>query len=46
MIYAPVALFAYNRPDHTRRTIDALRQNKLANDTELTIFSDAPKSEA
>lgn len=46
MTYAPVALFVYNRPDHTRRTIDALRQNKLANDTELTIFSDAPKSEA
>ena len=43
MIYAPVALFVYNRPDHTRRTIDTLRQNKLANDTELTIFSDAPK---
>jgi hypothetical protein len=46
LIYAPVALFVNNRPDHTRRTIDALRQNKLANDTELTIFSDAPKSEA
>ena len=44
LIYAPVALFVYNRPDHTRRTIDALRQNKLAKDTELTIFSDAPKS--
>jgi len=42
---APIALFVYNRPDHTRRTIDALRQNKLANESELIIFSDAPKSE-
>ncbi len=46
MIYAPVALFVYNRPNHTRRTVDTLRRNKLANDTELTIFSDAPKSAA
>lgn len=45
MIYAPIALFVYNRPDHIRRTINSLRQNKLANNTALTIFSDAPKSE-
>ena len=46
MTYAPVALFVYNRPDHTRRTIDALKQNKLSNDSELIVFSDAAKSEA
>jgi hypothetical protein len=45
LIYAPVALFVYNRPDHIRRTIYSLLQNKQANDTALTIFSDAPKSE-
>lgn len=43
---APVALFVYNRPDHTRRTIDALKQNSLAEDSELIVFSDAAKSEA
>ena len=43
---APIALFVYNRPEHTRRTIEALKQNILAKESELIIFSDAPKSEA
>lgn len=43
--FAPIALFVYNRPDHTRRTVDALRQNKLAQDSDLIIFSDAAKTE-
>jgi hypothetical protein len=43
---APITLFTYNRPDHTRRTINALRQNKLAQDSELIVFSDAATSEA
>lgn len=43
--YSPIILFVYNRPDHTRRTIEALKLNKLANESELVIFSDAPKSE-
>ena len=42
---APVALFVYNRPDHTRRTIDALRANYLAETTPLYVFSDAPGGE-
>lgn len=41
----PVALFVYNRPDHTRRTIDALRANHLAETTPLYVFSDAPSDE-
>lgn len=40
---APVALFVYNRPMHTRRAIEALQKNNLAKDSELFIFSDAPK---
>ncbi len=40
---APVALFAYNRPDHTRQTIEALARNELAAESELFIFSDAAK---
>ena len=42
---SPVALFVYNRPDHARRTIDALGQNELASETTLYIFSDGAKSE-
>ena len=40
---APVILFTYNRPEHTRRTIEALAKNELAQDTELFVFSDAAK---
>ena len=43
---APVILFTYNRPEHTRRTIEALAKNELAQDTELFVFSDAAKKEA
>jgi len=42
---APIALFVYNRPEHTRQTIEGLRANPLASESELTVFSDGPKSE-
>lgn len=42
---APVALFVYNRLEHTLKTIRALSQNELASDTELFIFSDGPKND-
>lgn len=37
---APVALFVYRRPDHTRRLLDSLRRNALAPDSVLYVFSD------
>ena len=43
---APITLFVYNRPEHTRRTVEALKQNRPAKESDLIIFSDAPKSEA
>jgi len=43
MKLAPIVLFVYNRPWHTRQTIEALQKNELAKDSELFIFSDAPK---
>ena len=43
MNYAPIVLFVYNRPWHTKQTIDALKNNYLANESELYIYSDAPK---
>lgn len=42
---APIALFVYNREDHTRQTLDALEQNEGANESELIIFSDGPKTD-
>jgi hypothetical protein len=41
---APVALFVYNRVEHTRKTISALQKNVLAAETNLIIFSDASKN--
>lgn len=38
---APIALFVYNRPEHTRRTLKFLQQNLLADESRLFIFSDA-----
>lgn len=37
---APVALFVYNRLDHTKRTLEALAANYLAPETEVYVFSD------
>jgi hypothetical protein len=44
--YSPVALFVYNRFAHTHKTIEALKNNVIARQTDLIIFSDAPKSKA
>lgn len=44
--FAPIALFVYNRPEHTRRTIKFLKQNLLADESRLFIFSDASKNES
>src|SRR5229473_2708531 len=38
---APIALFVYNRPEHTRRTVEALQRNHLAAESDLFIFTDA-----
>lgn len=45
MKFAPIILFVYNRPDHTRQTVEALRKNLLAEESELIIFSDAAKNQ-
>ena len=45
MTYAPIALFTYNRADHTRRAVESLLQNAEAKDSDLFIFSDGPKNE-
>ena len=42
---APIVLFVYNRPDHTKQTVEALQKNELASDSELFIYADAAKNE-
>ena len=43
MTCAPILLFVYNRPEHTRRCIESLTQNALAADSTLYIYADGPK---
>lgn len=43
---APICLFAYNRLSETKQTVEALKKNYLALESELFIFSDGPKDEA
>jgi hypothetical protein len=38
---APIALFVYNRLDHTTETVEALKKNILASESDLFIYSDA-----
>ncbi|NGM63237.1 glycosyltransferase [Sphingobacterium sp. SGG-5] len=40
---APIILFVYNRPSHTRKTLQALERAKMASDSELFIFADGAK---
>jgi hypothetical protein len=41
---SPIILFVYNRPEHTRKTVESLLINTLAKESELFIFSDGPKN--
>lgn len=45
MIPAPITLFTYNRLSHTKKTIDALKDNILAEESDLIVFSDGPRSD-
>lgn len=40
---APIALFVYNRLDHTQKTIESLEDNILAKESDLIIFSDGSR---
>lgn len=45
MVISPIAIFAYNRPEALKRTISALKQCELADQSELFIFSDGAKKD-
>jgi len=42
---APIVLFVYNRPEHTKKTVEALKRNNLSKESELFIFSDSWKDD-
>ena len=43
---APIVVFSYNRPDHLRRTLEALAKNEWADRSVLYVFCDGPKADA
>lgn len=43
---SPIVLFVYNRPEHTRKTVESLKENFLAKESDFFIFSDGPKDES
>lgn len=45
MNLAPIILFVYNRPEHTKKTLESLKINELASESLLFIFSDGSKNE-
>jgi hypothetical protein len=42
---SPVALFAWQRPRHTERVLEALAANTRAGETDLFVFVDGPRRE-
>ena len=40
---APIAFFAYKRPEHTRKSLESLYQNKGAESSDLFIFCEGTK---
>lgn len=46
MELAPILLFVYNRPEHVSQGIEALLRNQEAAESDLFIFSDAPRGDA
>lgn len=43
---APIILFVYNRPDHTKQTVETLVKNDLAGESDLFVFADGIKENA
>ncbi len=42
MALAPIILFTYNRPEHLKKSLKALKENYIAKESDLLIFSDGP----
>lgn len=46
MELAPIIVFAYNRPEHLRKTLTWLKQNEHADESVLFIYCDGAKEDA
>ena len=46
LTYAPISLFVYNRPWHTKQVVEALQRCELSTASDLYIFADGPKEGA
>jgi hypothetical protein len=44
MSLAPIALFVFNRPEHTKKTLESLKNDLLSAESELFVFSDGPRN--
>lgn len=44
--FAPIVLFVYNRPEHTRQLLESLNRNPEAANSNLIVFCDGPKEGA
>jgi hypothetical protein len=45
IVYAPIALFVFKRPEHTRRTLESLTSNLEFNRSPLFIYCDGARHE-
>ncbi len=46
MKLAHILVFAFNRPNHFRQTIEALQKNKYAQESSITIYCDASRNDS
>lgn len=46
MVLAPIALFTFKRPEHTRRSLESLAQNPEFAESPLFIYCDGARNEA
>jgi glycosyltransferase involved in cell wall biosynthesis len=44
--FAPIIVFAYNRPDLLKQTLESIAQNAEAMESDLHVFADGPKASA
>ena len=42
--FAPIAIFAYNRPTHLRKVVESILTNRESKSSELFVFIDGPKN--
>ena len=44
--FAPILYFAFNRPEHTRKSMESICANKLASQSDFFAFVDGPRNES